>query len=152
MKITDDAFQELIQYFEAVEEPTIICMFGDHQPILTDFYYNAVFAGQGLTEEEEQQQKYITPYLIWANYEVEWEEYGDMSACYLGAVLLECAGAELPDYYKFLLQMQKEYPVISRWNLENLGQEEKILQYQMLEYNHLVDKKYQKSIFSIISQ
>jgi len=140
MKITDDALQELIRYFEKEEEPTIICMFGDHQPVLTDGYYEAVFADSGLSEEEKQQQKYITPYLIWANYDAFFEEYGDMSVSYLGPTLLECAGVELPDYYKFLLNLQKDYPVISRWNLESLQQEEKIIQYQMLEYNHLVDK------------
>lgn len=152
MKITDDAFRSLVQYFESIEEPTIICMFGDHQPVLKDCFYEAVFADSGLTEEEQQQQKYITPYLIWTNYDMEFEEYGDMNASYLGAALLECAGVELPDYYKFLLNLQKEYPVISRWNLESLQQEEKIIQYQMLEYNHLVDKKSHKSIFSVLLQ
>lgn len=151
MKITDDALQELIQYFEKEQEPTIICMFGDHQPVLSDGYYEAVFADSGLTEEEKQQQKYITPYLIWSNYDVSFEEYGDMNVSYLGAALLECAGVELPDYYKFLLNMQSDYPVVSRWNLDSLAQEEAILQYRMLEYNHLVDKNSEKSIFSILS-
>lgn len=152
MKITDDALQELIQYFEKEQEPTIICMFGDHQPVLSDGYYEAVFADSGLTEEEKQQQKYITPYLIWSNYDVSFEEYGDMNVSYLGAALLECAGVELPDYYKFLLNMQRDYPVVSRWNLDSLAQEEAILQYRMLEYNHLVDKNSEKSIFSILSK
>ncbi len=152
MKISDDAFRSLVQYFEGVEEPIIICMFGDHQPILTGGFYNAMFADSGLTEQEIEQQKHITPYVIWANYDAEFEEYGDMSANYLGATLLECAGAELPDYYKFLLQMQKDYPIISRWNLEGMKQEEKLLQYQMLEYNRLVDKNYQETVFSILSQ
>lgn len=151
MKITDDALKELIQYFENEGEPTIICMFGDHQPVLTDGYYEAVFADSGLTEEEKQQQKYITPYFIWSNYDVSFEEYGDMNVSYLGAALLECAGVELPDYYKFLLNMQRDYPVVSRWNLDNLAQEEAILQYRMLEYNHLVDKNSEESIFSTLS-
>ena len=40
-KKSDEAFEELIKYFEKVDEPTIIVMFGDHQPPLsTDFYSN----------------------------------------------------------------------------------------------------------------
>ena len=30
---SDQAFKELVEYFSNVDEPTIICMFGDHQPI-----------------------------------------------------------------------------------------------------------------------
>ena len=38
VKASDDAFKELIEYFSNVDEPTVICMFGDHQPsIETDF-------------------------------------------------------------------------------------------------------------------
>ena len=38
-KVSDDAFQYLVKYFEKQDEPTIICMFGDHHPsIETEFY------------------------------------------------------------------------------------------------------------------
>lgn len=150
MKITDDEFRRLVGYFQSVEEPTIICMFGDHQPNLTDDFYSAVFEGQELSEEKRQEMKYITPYVIWANYDVEFPEYGDMSANYLGAAVLECAGVELPPYYKFLLQLQKSYPVISRWTMEGLKREDQVIEYQMLQYNHLMEKRYRKELFSVV--
>lgn len=149
MKITDDAFRELIAYFEGVEEPTIICMFGDHQPVLSDYFYEAMFADSELTEEEQLEQKYITPYVIWTNYASDFTEYGDMSVSFLGAVLMECAGLELPDYYKFLLQLQTEYLLVTRWNVENPEAAERIKQYRILEYNHLIDKNSEKSVFSL---
>jgi len=149
MKITDDAFRELITYFEGVDEPTIICMFGDHQPVLSDYFYEAMFADSSLTEEEQLELKYITPYVIWTNYDSDFTEYGDMSVSFLGAALMECAGLELPDYYKFLLQLQAEYPLITRWNAEEPEVAERIRQYQILEYNHLIDKKSEKSVFSV---
>ncbi|MBQ9155302.1 MAG: LTA synthase family protein, partial [Eubacterium sp.] len=40
MKMSDDALKYLIQYFEKVEEPTIILFFGDHQPDLDEEFYN----------------------------------------------------------------------------------------------------------------
>ena len=39
MRISDKAFADLISYFENVAEPTIICMFGDHQPKLNDNFF-----------------------------------------------------------------------------------------------------------------
>ena len=73
MKLTDDALRMLIEYFEEVDEPVIVCMFGDHQPHLeiSDIFYDRIFEGTGLTEEEQTIRKYITPYLIWANYDIE---------------------------------------------------------------------------------
>ncbi len=149
MKITDEAFSNLIGYFEKVDEPVIICMFGDHQPNLGNDFYNAMFEGSGLTEQEQTERKYITPYVIWANYELDIPEYGDMSANYLGTVLLECAGVKLPAYYKFLLEIRKKYPVISRQMVQESGQETELLQYQMLQYNQLMERKYLKEIFSV---
>ena len=32
VKKSDEAFQELVEYFERVDEPTVIVMFGDHEP------------------------------------------------------------------------------------------------------------------------
>ena len=31
---TDEAFCRLMEYFQGVEEPTLVVMFGDHQPAL----------------------------------------------------------------------------------------------------------------------
>lgn len=149
MKVTDEAFAGLIGYFEQVEEPVIVCMFGDHQPYLGDDFYNAMFADSGLTIQEQTERKYITPYVIWANYEADFPEYGSMSANYLGAALLECAGVKLPPYYKFLLELQKKYPVISYQTVEEFGQEKEILQYQMLQYNQLMERDYLQELFSV---
>ena len=42
MHASDKALQELITYFEKVEEPTLIVFFGDHQPsVESSFYRNA---------------------------------------------------------------------------------------------------------------
>ena len=157
MKVTDTSFEELVTYFAEVEKPVIVCMFGDHQPILGNNFYEAAFSDSSLTEREENLKKYITPYVIWANYEVDWEEYGDISANYLPAVLAECSGIELPPFYKFLSRLRETYPVLTmRGCVDNNGnlvdisdiwETEPILQYRMLEYNQLYVKDYLKGIF-----
>ncbi len=152
MRISDKAFADLISYFENVAEPTIICMFGDHQPKLNDNFYDAIFSDSEMTVEEQEGAKYITSYVIWTNYDMDLPEYGDMSANYLGAAVLECAGAELPPYYKFLVELRKEYPVITYHTIDDMKKEQKITEYQMLQYNHLMDKNDEKKIFSVDSE
>ena len=39
IKMSDDAFKKLVNYFKKVKEPTIILLFGDHQPHLPDSFY-----------------------------------------------------------------------------------------------------------------
>ena len=73
-----------------------------------------------------------------------------MSANYLGAAVLECAGTELPPYYQFLLELQKKYPVISRGKMNEMKGNEMIKQYQMLQYNHLMERNYLKELFSVL--
>ncbi len=157
IKISDDAFRELVSYFEQVEDPVLLCMFGDHQPILGDNFYEAVFSGQNLSEHEKNLRKYIVPYVIWANYEVDWKEYGDMSANYLPAVMMECAGLPLPPFYQYLMELKEEYPVLTRRgclgrdgqlaDIADLWDEEPIYQYRMLQYNQLYEKDYMEEIF-----
>ena len=151
MNITDQALPTLIDYFSEYEEPTIICMYGDHQPALTDSFYNQAYALSGITSEEEKiTRKYITPFMIWANYDIEEKEIEAMSANYLGAYLLEVAGLELPSYYQYLLNMYQTLPVISAIQLQDAegtiylnGQDhpytEIIKNYQILQYYHLFD-------------
>ena len=40
VKRSDEAFQELVDYFSNVSEPTILCMFGDHLPSIEDGFYD----------------------------------------------------------------------------------------------------------------
>lgn len=157
MKISDEALEGLITYFQQVSTPVIICIFGDHQPILGDSFYQAAFSGSGLTEQERNLRKYIVPYVIWANYDVAWEEYGDMSANYLPAALMECAGLPLPPFYQYLLELHEEYPVLTQRgcmnregglvDIQEIWDTELICGYRMLQYNQLYVENYQRQIF-----
>ncbi len=44
IKISDDSFKYLVDYFSNVEEPTIIVMFGDHQPYVEDEFYDKLLS------------------------------------------------------------------------------------------------------------
>ena len=72
IKDTDEAFEELIHYLEKCEEPTLLIMFGDHLPSLASQFYKEY---NGFTKGERKADTglryYQTPYIIWANYDVE---------------------------------------------------------------------------------
>lgn len=155
---TDAAFEQLIDYFSEVKEPTMIVMFGDHEPSISDEFYEKLY-GKKLSDltQEELQKKYQTPYIVWANYNIE-EEERDMSANYLSSYILKLAGLEMTGYNKFLLNLQKKVPVINAVGYigddgehytfdEESPYKNDILKYQILQYNNLIDTKHRYEKF-----
>ena len=150
IKKSDEAFQELVEYFENVDEPTVIVMFGDHQPGFTDSVYDALM-GQSTDSLsiEDTAKMYQVPYVIWANYDIE-EENLDMSANYLSSYLLKVTGGKMTGYNKYLLDLMKKLPVISAicyigddGVVHTTGEEseysELIQEYQTVQYNNMFD-------------
>ena len=151
-KLSDDAFKMLVEYFKKVDEPTIIVMFGDHQPPISNDFYNTLFGKD--TDKLSVVKKadwYSTPYVIWANYDIEEKEL-DMSANYLSSYVMSIAGNKLTGYNKYLLELQKELPVISAVcykdkdgnvyaNDEKSKYSELLHTYRMLQYNQLFDEE-----------
>ncbi len=114
-KATDDAFRGLISYFDSIEDPTVVVFFGDHQP--NDYVVEPIWNinnknGKSLNDEERR-RRYTVPYLIWANYDINGRSDLDISANYLGNLVLDAAGIELTGYRDFLKEKMKSYPVIS---------------------------------------
>ena len=152
-KESDKAFQNLIEYFEKVEEPTMIVMFGDHWPqIETGFQSEAAGKDIGNMGLEERQKLYQTPYVIWTNYESETVEE-DISSNYLGSYVMKLAGVELPEYNQFLVQLKEKLPIIGMgtvcdsagkcYETQKLPDEyQKLLsEYQELIYNAQFERK-----------
>ena len=86
---TDEAFRLLVDYFSQQEEPTIILMFGDHQPSVEQEFLDKAY---GITQDqmtmEQYMGKYKTPFLIWANYDLPDDEIPTTSLNFLGQYLL----------------------------------------------------------------
>ena len=112
---SDRAFEYLLSYFSEVEEPTMIVLFGDHLPSLPNSFYEDVYGKklEDLTDEEASRQ-YMTPYIIWTNYDSDFEKISDISANYLGSYVLECAELEMPEYNAFLLNQRAYIPVVGK--------------------------------------
>lgn len=118
IKIADEALEYLIKYFEAQEEHTIIVLFGDHQPYVEDEFYKDLLTKNysDPTSKEATEQTYITPFLIWANYDIDTEKYKnitDISSNYLSSLLLDVANIQKTPYLQFLDELRNEIPIIT---------------------------------------
>ena len=118
IKIADNALESLINYFSAQDEHTIILIFGDHQPYVEDEFYNSLLSKSysDITSKEATEKKYITPFMIWANYDIDEEKYKDIhdiSANYLASLLLDVAEIQKTPYHYFLDNLRKEIPIIT---------------------------------------
>ena len=152
VKASDNAFKELIEYFKKVKEPTIICMFGDHQPnIETEFISECLGVNNlsNLTVEQEQ-NRHITPFYIWANYDIEEQYIERLSSNYLSSLVLQTAGVKLTEYNKYLLSLSKVLPVINTVGyIDNQGVYYKwsdsspyrsiLSEYENIQYNAVFD-------------
>ena len=114
IKQSDNAFKELITYFSGVEEPTVICMFGDHQPSVETEFIAEVMGVNNLSNltVEQDQSRQCTPFFIWANYDIEEKYVERLSSNYLSSLLLKTAGVKLTEYNKYLLKLSETLPVI----------------------------------------
>uniref|UniRef100_UPI004056E5AF sulfatase-like hydrolase/transferase n=1 Tax=Agathobacter sp. TaxID=2021311 RepID=UPI004056E5AF len=146
IKVSDGELKELISYFEKEEENTIIAFFGDHQP--SDYVVNPILRANGVDTSdlsvEEASLRYIVPYAIWANFDIEEETNADTDISCLGAKVLELAGIPANAYQNFLLEMEAETA-----NAKESGDAAEISaieeqykeMYQILQYYFMFDYK-----------
>lgn len=147
VRCSDKDLEELIGYFRNQSEDVLICIFGDHQPVLEDEFYEDIFAGNGKSEQENLLNKYKTPFWIWANYDIEEQENIEISLNYLGGLLFETAGLPKSDYMQYVSEVGKEYPVLTVkgykdekgtfYTSEELP--DKLKEYKMVQYYYVFD-------------
>lgn len=129
----------------------MILMFGDHLPALPNEFYEELY-GKSIDELDltEKADRFVTPYILWTNYDSDFEEISQMSVNYLGSYLLQCAGVNVPLYNKFLLDLQEEMPVLGvygvkdekgNWIKYSALDEDALLDYKMLQYMRLEDRE-----------
>lgn len=165
MKASDDALEYLIDYFEQSGEPTMIVMFGDHQPSVEDGFFDEI-AGQPSEQVPDSQRImwYETPFLIWTNYEMKSEDKGPMGAVYLSSEVLKRAGLSMTPFNRFMLEMEEQLPVIhplgcydrqgNYYTWEAVAGEQSpyrklISDYQCLVYNHCFDANTYEKMFTV---
>ena len=152
LKATDDALQKMTEYFSKVDEPVVILFLGDHQPNLSNDFYEFVSEGtyQKWTSEEMMKQ-YAVPFIIWSNQNIGTTEYKKTSMNYLSTILSEVCGLSLSGYQKYLKDLSKEIPAITAngyWGENGTFYQpddvaspyyEKYREYLCILYNNIID-------------
>lgn len=111
-----DDLAYLLERLAALDRKVIVVFFGDHQPGFNDQMAEAAYGVEvGDLTLDQVQQRFETPYFIWANYEMDAEdlEGGALSLGYLMAQTAYAAGLPLTDFQKALLQLHGEMPAVN---------------------------------------
>lgn len=162
VKNADTALKYLIDYFEKVDEPTIVVMFGDHLPALGTNY--SVYKELGYVQSEDfTAREYIklhtTPFVIWNNYNRKQENAGIMNVHYIAPYMLSQSNVDMPKYFRFLLELKKEVPAYTSFVCLDENGNPKILpskamklkkqDHWLLQYDIMFGKGYvEKELFS----
>lgn len=157
-KVSDDAFKYLIEYFKKEEEPTVIFMFGDHWPqVETGFYEELLGKPQSEWNLDDFQKRYATPFVLWANYDIDEGDNVVIGNNLVENLLLKEAGIELPLYNKYIEKVSETIPAMNvngfigkegHWHKygsdETKEQASLIDNYKILQYGYYSDTDKEK--------
>lgn len=153
----DKAFMALVDYFQTVEEPVILAMYGDHLPLLGT--KGSTYMDGGFVEHEDpfvssaHPHLYETPYVVWTNYnKPNFNLEPKISGNTLGLRLFLASGNEAPWYLNVMDAFSQKYPGVCNTAIYNEAMEpiqsfdpadESLVKgYQMLIYDILHGKQY----------
>lgn len=141
-------YSKIVDYLKTKEEPTILIMFGDHLPLLGDSYCST-YKKNNLSNLDY----YTTPYIIWANYDIEEENIPRiLSTSNLGLNILDMANINNPWYLEPFKELYEKYPIINNKIIidkegqviekEEIEDDELIKNCEILQYDLLIKNKY----------
>ena len=120
----EDTVAELRRFTEeldALEEPVVLVVFGDHKPWLGNdqAVYGELGVDLAVDTEAGFRNFYATPYLIWANRAAKETlgrdftgDGGDLSPCLLMAELFDCCGWDGPAFLQLARDMRALSPLL----------------------------------------
>lgn len=121
--------EDLTEFYSEQSEPVLLVFFGDHLPYLGDNrqgYAELGLPAASVTGGKDPFAAYTAPVLFWCNdaaaealdfanaiEALDLPADGRISACYLGAAVLELTGrGEVSPWFAFLNEMRRELPVL----------------------------------------
>ncbi len=144
---SDKAIKRLVKYFSKQDEPTIIVLFGDHQPYIENSFYNYLTSGSSKSSAEITMDEHTVPFFIWANYDIESYDAGRISANYLGPLTLDTANLPMSEYQEYVYSLMDEYPVIScvgcvdKNDIQVPLEVADLSDYKIVQYQNVFDKQ-----------
>lgn len=115
IKISDDEFKKVIDKVKKDPRPTIVVMFGDHQP--NDITVHDIYSYNGKDIDKlnnaERFNRYKVPVVMWANYDIPEDNHLITSANFLGGMVQRLAGYQTSSYQNFIESFRQYVPAIS---------------------------------------
>ena len=150
LKYTDEALADFLYALKQFDEPTMVLMYGDHQPNIEKHFYKMLLGKHpdDMTNEELM-QKYRIPFIIWANYDIDEEKDIYTSPCFLSGKLMDAAGLPKSRVQMFLDDLQEDvvetnplgyYDRDMKWHDGGM-REDRFTDYYDLQYAILTDEK-----------
>jgi len=149
---TDQAIKKLVDYFRNEEEPTIILIFGDHNPWLGKDHtgYDMLNINLDLSTVEGFVNYFETPYIIWANdgakemFNKDFTGEGNtVSPNLLMAELFQHLGWEGNEYMQYILDMKEKFDVNHKIYFKENGEYKEELSPENKElWNNFVNLEY----------
>lgn len=147
----DKAIYQLYNDIQKLDTPTIVVYFGDHLPYIVNkkgksSYLNTKYFNDELKELKE----YTSKAMIFANYDIAFEDIEYINSSYLGAYVANKMDIELSNYFKFIDYTRTLVPVFNRnhyydiesGNLKDISEVEDTLKtYQNVQYMSFYDYK-----------
>lgn len=158
IKLSAEAFRELTDYYSECDRDVIICMVGDHAPS----FITSLPGREGQIAEMESIIQRSVPYVIWSNFDADFEMYTEYASMVdLVPMVLKASGMPLSPFYQNILVLHEVLPVrtseglymdksmqLGRYNSES-EYYDLLNQYYYMEYNSLLeDEEYQKQLFT----
>lgn len=142
IRMSDSAFKYLTSQLKEYSRKAIVCMVGDHSPS---------FAKDIVDQKHSSISSLLlrsTPFVIWANFDIEDKDMGTISMNYLIPTIFETAKVPLSQYYQYMLNLMEDVPVLMSYtyydknmneHLYNVDSEysEAVNNYFYMEYNNL---------------
>jgi len=140
----DRQLGRLIKFLENRSRPTILVFFGDHMPILgahddTIFETLGYISSQNILgwNEYDKQKMFTTPYLVWSNFADTNQDWGVLSAYFLGARVLDLSGVMLNNYWNYILHLNQYFRALTENHyVDNYGNFSGL--YGVMQLEHII--------------
>lgn len=142
----DKELNNLYNYIQNINTPTIVVFYGDHLPYTVDTdSFNPYLESRYFNTDSlytNQMRTYTTKAVILANYELETDDIDYIKANYLGAYVLNKMDLEISNYFKFIDYTRKIIPLFNREVLYSKNKFTEISKLRGIEKEALNNYKY----------
>lgn len=124
INISDRQLEWFINELRDIDRPVVLVFFGDHQPWMGNPINAASRPGMDSDDPSFFMRTYRTPYLIWANYDVDGSdqvsEHKNIGLYSLQSLLFDAIGAPLSSQQMAILGVSEEVPILNGFAYQTL--------------------------------